>query len=193
MPDFLGPAPVFPKAVLPEPMVLPPRITLPIPSAPLPSYQPLVLPSAEQIRQQRSEKEAAEEQQESEAKEAKPQQQTPPQSLDQAPDIPLEVALPEPPEEVTEITIPGTSISFPAPAPEVMSAAVMTAGAASVASIAGASMFRQLVKALKPAMTTALKKIQAARAAQTGALGESDAKLRWRQRARRRPIRDGRV
>lgn len=184
MPDFLGEPPILPTLVLPEVMPLPPRMTLPVPSAPLPSYQPLVLPGAGQLPQESSQEESAEEKSESKEKEAKSPPPAPKQLPAQSPNIPLEVALPEPPEEVTEITIPGTDISFPAPSAEVMTAAVTTAAAASVASIAGASIFRQLVKALKPGMKMAIKKIQAARAVQTDHPVESDARLRWRQRGR---------
>ena len=65
--------PIIPYAKLPRAMELPPRMTLPIPSAPLPSYQPLVLPSAEQLQEMlASEEEPQESQQEKEKAKGRP-------------------------------------------------------------------------------------------------------------------------
>ena len=175
--------PIIPYAKLPLAMELPPRTALPLPSAPLPSYQPLVLPSASQLRKALAEQNEAEKKEEAKKTSAPPRQlpsppvQIPPTTID----IPAQV------EEVAEITLPGTEVSVPVPSAEVVTTAAVTAGVAALASVgatmAAGPMFQRLVKALKPVMKTALKKIATARHLPPV---ESEAKLRWRQRVRTR-------
>ena len=85
--------------------------------------------------------------------------------------------------ETTTINVPFIDTPLPVPKPEILSTAVFTAGAASVASVAGTlaagAVLKRLTKVLKPAMTTVLKKIAKVRGKNPA---ESDAKLRWRRR-----------
>ena len=193
----MGEPPIIPAIRLPEPVVLPPvpqRMTLPVPSAPLPSYQPLVLPSAEQIRQMQAEEEAAEKEEDSKPQVQKPQPQIPIQVPLPAISIPEETSSVQ---ETTKITLPGTSIKLTVPKEEVLTTAAATAGVAAVASVAATMaagpVVQRLTKVLKPVMKTAVKKLAAIKVVRSANLVESDAKLRWRQRVRRRQIRDGQV
>ena len=179
----MGEPPIIPYAKLPPAMELPPRMTLPLPSGPIPSYQPLVLPSASQIRKARAEQNEAEKR-EAEAKRVEQPRPvpTPPVQIPQLPiDVPAQI------EEVAEITVPGTDISVPVPSAEVVTTAAVTAGVAALASVgatmAAGPMFQRIVKILKPVMKTALKKIAVVRNLPPA---ESEAKLRWRQHARTR-------
>ena len=83
------------------------------------------------------------------------------------------------------------------PKEEVLTTAAATAGVAAVASVAATMaagpVVQRLTKVLKPVMKTAVKKLAAIKVVRSVNLVESDAKLRWRQRARRRQIRDGQV
>ena len=69
--------------------------------------------------------------------------------------------------ETTTINVPFIDTPLPVPKPEILSTAVFTAGAASVASVAGTlaagALLKRLTKVLKPVMTTALKKVAKAR------------------------------
>ena len=193
----MGEPPIIPAIRLPEPVALPPvpqRMTLPVPSAPLPSYQPLVLPSAEQIRQMQAEEEAAEKEEDSKPQVQKPQPQIPIQVPLPAISIPEETSSVQ---ETTKITLPGTSIKLTVPKEEVLTTAAATAGVAAVASVAATMaagpVVQRLTKVLKPVMKTAVKKLAAIKVVRSANLVESDAKLRWRQRVRRRQIRDGQV
>ena len=167
---------VPPTLNLPTAPALPPRMTLQVPSAEVPSYRPLVMPSAAQMRQMAAEEQAAQEQKKESEKETRDQPQAPVKTT-------LE---PAPINEITTFTLPGTSIDVPVPRAEIVSTAVITAGASSVAAVAGTlaagQIFRYLQKILKPVMKTALKRLATARG-KTPA--ESDAKQKWRQHARK--------
>jgi hypothetical protein len=180
---FMGEPPIIPYAKLPPAMELPPRMTLPIPSAPIPSYQPLVLPSASQIRKARAEQNEAQKREEQEKKVA-PQRPAPVPQV-QIPAV--KVDTPTQQEEVTEINVPVLNVSVPVPSAEIVTTAAITAGTAALASVgatmAAGPMFQRIVKILKPAMKTALKKIAVVRKMRPV---ESEAKLRWRQHARTR-------
>lgn len=193
----MGEPPIIPAIKLPEPVVLPlvpQRMTLPVPSAPLPSYQPLVLPSAEQIRQMQAAEEDAEKEEESKPQAEKPQPQTQMQVPLPAISIPEETSSIQ---ETTKVTLPGTSIKLTVPKEEVLTTAAATAGVAALASVAATMaagpLVQRLTKVLKPVMKTAVKKLAALKVVRSVNLVESDAKLRWRQRVRRRQIRDGQV
>lgn len=186
----MGEPPIIPYAKLPQAIELPPRMTLPLPSAPIPSYQPLVLPSAAQIRKARAEQSEAQTQEGQETRQAQPPQlPSPPVQIP-----PVIVDIPAQVQEIAEITLPGTEVSVPVPSAEVVTTAAVTAGVAALASVgatmAAGPMFQRLVKVLKPVMKTALKKIAAARHLPPA---ESEAKLRWRRRARTRHIASSRV
>lgn len=188
----MGEPPIIPYAKLPEPMALPPRMTLPVPTAPLPSYQPLVLPSAEQIRQMRADEETSQQDREQKPKESKrqPQPQVPvPLPKINIPDKSSQI------KETTKVTLPGTNVKITVPKAEVLTTAAVSAGVAAMASVAATMaagpVLQNLQKVLKPAMKKALKKLATARSVQTANLYESDAKIRWRQRVRRRQIKDG--
>jgi hypothetical protein len=193
----MGEPPIIPSTKLPEPVILPPvpqRMTLPVPSAPIPSYQPLVLPSAEQIRQMRAAEEDVEKEKDSERPAQKYQQQNPIQVPLPAINIPEETPQAQ---ETTKVTLPGTSIKLTVPKEEVLTTAAATAGVAALASVAATMaagpLVQRLTKILKPVMKTALKKLAAVKAVQSMNLSESDAKLRWRRRARKRHTKDGQV
>ena len=186
--------PIIPYAKLPRAIELPPRMTLPIPSAPLPSYQPLVLPSAEQLQEMlASEEEPQESQQEKEK--AKPPQRPSPIQVELK-KIPIEEEVPQI-EETTVVTLPGTNVEVTVPRAEVLTTAAVSAGVAALASV-GATMaagpvLQNLQKALKPVMKMALKKLAAIRGVQSVSLSESDAKRRWRQRVHIRRRAGGQV
>lgn len=193
----MGEPPIIPSTKLPEPVILPPapqRMTLPVPSAPIPSYQPLVLPSAEQIRQMRAAEEDDEKEEDSKRSAQKHQQQGPVQVPLPAINIPEEIPQAQ---ETTKVTLPGTSIKLTVPKEEVLTTAAATAGVAALASVAATMaagpLVQRLTKILKPVMKTALKKLAAVKVVKSMNLSESDAKLRWRRRARRRHAKDGRV
>ena len=121
----MGEPPIIPFTRLPEPLALPPRMTLPVPSAPMPSYQPLVLPSAEQIRQMQAAEEDAEKEEGSKPQAEKHQPQTQVQVPLPAISIPEETSSIR---ETTKVTLPGTSIKLPVPKEEVLTTAAATAG-----------------------------------------------------------------
>ena len=157
----MGEAPLLPQIKLPGPVSLPPRIELRAPSFYVPKYRPVVLPSARQMKEARIK--AAEQQraEQAEGNKAKP------------------VQVPAIPQETTTIEVPFIDTPIPVPRPEILSTAVFTAGAASVASVAGTlaagALLKRLIKVLKPVLTAVLKKRGKNPA-------ESDAKLRWRRR-----------
>ena len=170
IPSFLPPALNLPTAP-----ALPPRMRLQVPSAEVPSYRPLVMPSAAQMRQMAVDEEKRREKESKKSEADKPQSQSPP----------LTTELSAPPNEITTFTLPGTSIDLPVPRAEIVSTAVITAGASSVAAVAGTlaagQIFRYLQKILKPLMKTALKRLAIARG-KTPA--ESDARENWRRYGR---------
>lgn len=193
----MGEPPIIPLINLPEPVVLPPvpeRMTLPVPSAEMPSYRRLVLPSAEQIRQAQAAEVDEREQEESRPREEKPQQEFRPPLQLPVVNIP-EVSSQQ--EETTKVTLPGTAIKLTVPKEEVLTTAAATAGIAALASVAATMaagpLLQRLIKILKPVMKTALKKLVAIKVVRLANLSESDARRRWRQRVRRRQIKDGRV
>ena len=61
------------------------------------------------------------------------------------------------PQETTTIEVPFIDTPIPVPRPEILSTAVFTAGAASVASVAGTlaagALLKRLIKVLKPVLT----------------------------------------
>ena len=190
----MGEPPIIPFTRLPEPLVLPPRMTLPVPSAPMPSYQPMVLPSAEQVRQMQTSEEDEPKEEESKPKEPKPQPQM--QVPVQIPAVHIPEVVSQP-EETTKVTLPGTDIQITVPKEEVLTTAAATAGVAALASVAATMaagpLVQRLTKVLKPVMKTALKKLAAAKGVQSASLSESDAKRRWRQRVRIRRTTGGQV
>lgn len=190
----MGEPPIIPTVKLPEVMPLPPRMTLPVPSAEMPQYQPLVLPSAEQVREMRAAQEDSEQSQERK-KTAEPLPQPRPASLSlPAINIPEEISQVQ---ETTKVTLPGTTIQLTVPKEEVLTTAAATAGVAALASVgatmAAGPLVQRLTKVLKPVMKAALKKLAAIKGVQSVNRYESDARLRWRQRARRRHVKDGQV
>ena len=168
--------PVLPYIRLPEPVRLPPRMVLLEPKADPPQYRPVILPSAKQIQEMRA-RQAAEEEKSSEALK-KP---APAQNPTLVPPTPAQ------PTEITTFTLPGTSIDVPVPRAEIVSTAVITAGASSVAAVAGTlvagQVLQYLQKVLKPAMTQGLKRLAKL---QGKTPAESAARQKWRQHQRRR-------
>jgi hypothetical protein len=191
----MGEPPIIPSVRLPEAVPLPPRMTLPVPSAEMPRYQPLVLPSAEQVRQMQ----ASEEEDDSEEKGSKPKEPEPQQQMKTPVQLPA-VNIPEvvsQPEETTKVTLPGTDIQLTVPKEEVLTTAAATAGVAALASVAATMaagpLVQRLTKILKPVMKTALKKLATVKGVQSATLYESDARRRWRQRVRTRRTMGDRV
>lgn len=171
-PSFLPPALKLPTA--PE---LPPRMSLQVPTAEVPSYRPLVMPSAAQMRQM-----AADETDQEKKEQSKKEQSAPPQ-------VPVQTQIELAPlDEITTFTLPGTSIDLPVPRAEIVSTAVITAGASSVAAVAGTlaagQVLQYLQKALKPLMTRVLKNLARSQG-RSEILVESDARQKWRQRGRK--------
>ena len=170
-PSFLPPALNLPTAP-----ALPPRMTLQVPSAEVPSYRPLVMPSAAQMRQMAADEKKRQEKESKEQEAKKPQSESPP----------LTTELPAPANEITTFTLPGTSIDLPVPRAEIVSTAVITAGASSVAAVAGTlaagQLLQYLQKALKPVMTKGLRSLAKLRGKPPA---ESDAKQKWRRRGRK--------
>lgn len=161
----MGEAPLLPQIKLPGPVSLPPRIELRAPSFYVPKYRPVVLPSARQMKEAKIK--AAEQ------REAEQSDNTKTKAAKQ----------PSIPQETTTIDIPFIDTPIPVPRPEILSTAVFTAGAASVASVAGTlaagALLKRLIKVLKPVLTAVLKKVAKARGKSPA---ESDARLRWRRR-----------
>ena len=170
-PSFLPPALNLPIAP-----ALPPRMRLQVPSAEVPSYRPLVMPSAAQMRQMAADEKKRQEEESKEPEAKKPQSASPP----------LTTELPAPTNEITTFTLPGTSIDVPVPRAEIVSTAVITAGASSVAAVAGTlaagQLLQYLQKALKPVMTKGLRSLAKLRGKPPA---ESDAKQKWRRRGRK--------
>ena len=168
--------PVLPYIRLPEPVRLPPRMVLLEPKADPPQYRPVILPSAKQIQEMRA-RQAAEEEKSSEASKKPAVAQNPT----------LVPPTPAQPNEITTFTLPGTSIDVPVPRAEIVSTAVITAGASSVAAVAGTlaagQILQYLQKALKPVMTKGLKSLAKLRGKPPA---ESDAKQKWRRYGRTR-------
>ncbi len=150
---------------------------LQVPSAEVPSYRPLVMPSAAQMRQMAADEKKRQEEESKEPEAKKPQSPSPP----------LTTELVAPPNEITTFTLPGTSIDVPVPRAEIVSTAVITAGASSVAAVAGTlaagQILQYLQKVLKPLMTKGLKSLAKL---QGKPLSESDAKQKWRRYGRTR-------
>ena len=127
---------------------------LPMLELAIPRGEGLILPSAKQMRQQiQAEQEELNEQKQETLQRLKPKK---PQGIQQAPDGPQF-------KEVTEFTVPGTDISIPVPRQEILSTAIVTAGASSVAAVAGtlvaSTLLKRLVQLLKPAMKTGMKRL----------------------------------
>ena len=143
--------PVWGIPTNPELGVEPPLPTLELS---IPRGRGLILPSAKQMRQQiQEEQEELDEQKQETLQRLKPKK---PQGIPKAPDVPQF-------KEVTEITLPGTDISIPVPRKEILSTAIVTAGASSVAAVAGtlvaSTLLKRLVQLLKPAMKTGMKRL----------------------------------
>lgn len=133
------------------------------------------MPSAAQMRQMAADEKKRREE-ESKAREAKkPQSQSPP----------LTTELVAPPNEITTFTLPGTSIDVPVPRAEIVSTAVITAGASSVAAVAGTlaagQILQYLQKVLKPVMTKGLRRLAKLRGKPPA---ESVARQKWRRYGR---------
>lgn len=170
-PSFLPPALKLPTAP-----ALPPRMTLRVPSAEVPSYRPLVIPSAAQMRQVEADGNSPQESKEERGQEPAKQKPSPPRTK----------TVIAPNSEITTITLPGTSMEIPVPRAEIVSTAVVTAGASSVAAVAGTlaagQILQYLQKVLKPVMTKGLKSLAKLRGKSPA---ESDAKQKWRRHVRK--------
>jgi len=130
--------PIFPSInlpgqVIPEPPNMP-RAVLEIPRAEAPSYVPMLAPPSELRPPVGVPKEGEEE-----AKEEKE---------------------PPPPPEIQTITIPWIDHELPVPKEEIVVAAGMTAAVSVVATLTATSLFKQVVKILKPVIMQVVKRIQ---------------------------------
>lgn len=170
----MGEPPLLPSIKLPEPVALPPRMELLAPSFYVPQYKPVILPSARQMKEAKMRAKEKEEAQQRKTNKSQPEIK----------------GLPE----TTTINVPFIDTPLPVPKPEILSTAVFTAGAASVASVAGTlaagALVKRLTKVLKPVMTTTLKKVAKVRGKTPV---ESDARLRWRRRGYTRHSKQSRV
>ena len=164
-----------------EPLVIPsfqapkpPDLTAPVlelPSAQIPSYAPLVIPPAAkagdtQPLQVQTPAKPAEPERETQqnlrqlVKEALRQAQAAPSvqrvgSSVQAPPVALPI-----PAEVTQFSVPGTSLTIPVPKAEILSAAATTSVISVGATLAATSMFKRLVQIFKPTFKALATKMQ---------------------------------
>lgn len=162
--------PKIPVIRLPNVNELPPELELPQLNIEYPSIAapPPVLPSAAQMRQDVT-KELAEAQVEREEEEEKEREEEKQRSQEaqsqQKNGQPINRLTTEKPvfKEVTEITIPGTDIEIPVPRGEILSTAIVTAGASSVAAVAGtlvaSALLKRLVPLLKPVIKIGVKRL----------------------------------
>ncbi len=120
--------PVVPAWGIPENPQIGVELPLPTLELTMPRGRGLILPSAKQMRQQIQ----AEQKELDESKEETLQQIAP----RKRPNIPKPQNV-STFKEITEITLPGTDIKIPVPRKEILSTAVFTAGASSVAAVAG--------------------------------------------------------
>ncbi len=124
----------LPDQIIPEPPILP-QVILEIPRAEAPSYIPMVAPPSELRPPVGVPKEGEEE-----VKEEKNE--------------------PPPPPEIQTITIPWIDHELPVPKEEIVVAAGMTAAVSVVATLTATSLFKQVVKILKPVFMQVVKRIQ---------------------------------
>ena len=156
---------------LPPPVSLPPALDIPRQPLALPQFEPpkwepipIYRDQIPSLNTNTSKDNQEEEEQEGEAQ-AEPKPETKPEAVPPPP-------LPAIPEmaQVNRITIPIIEMEVPLPKPEIVSIAVTTAGVAAVASVGGTlaatSMFKQLMKILKPVMKTIVKKLMKVRGKQ---------------------------
>tara|TARA_B100000085_G_C18379257_1_gene445669 strand:- start:32 stop:577 length:546 start_codon:yes stop_codon:yes gene_type:complete len=146
--------PVLPVWGVPANPELGVEVSLPTLELSIPRGRGLILPSAKQMRQQiQAEQEELDEQKQETLQRLKPKK---PQGIQQVPDVPQF-------KEVTEFTLPGTDISIPVPRKEILSTAIVTAGASSVAAVAGtlvaSTLLKRLVQLLKPVMKIGMKRL----------------------------------
>jgi len=132
--------PIFPSInlpgqVIPEPPNMP-QAVLEIPRAEAPSYVPMLAPPSELRPPVGVPKEGEEEAKEEEKNE------------------------PPPPPEIQTITIPWIDHELPVPKEEIVVAAGMTAAVSVVATLTATSLFKQVVKILKPVFMQVVKRIQ---------------------------------
>jgi len=123
----------LPNQIIPEPPNMP-QAVLEIPRAEAPSYVPMLAPP-ELLRPPVGVPKEGEE----EAKEEKE---------------------PPPPPEIQTITIPWIDHELPVPKEEIVVAAGMTAAVSVVATLTATSLFKQVVKILKPVIMQVVKRIQ---------------------------------
>ena len=146
--------PVLPSWGIPKNPELGVEVPLPTLELKVPQDQDLILPSAKQMRQQiQAEQEELDDEIEQTSRQIR--QATP----QRKPQIPVGAQF----KEVTEFTLPGTDITLPVPRKEILSTAIVTAGASSVAAVAGtlvaSTLLKRLVKLLKPVMKTGMKRL----------------------------------
>ena len=146
--------PMVPAWGIPENPAFPAEVPLPALDLDLPQGPGLVLPSAKQMREQIQ----VEQEELDEKKQETLQRLTPkkPQGTPAPQNVPQF-------KEVTEFTLPGTDISIPVPRQEILSTAVVTAGASSVAAVAGtllaSTVLKRLVQLLKPVLKIGMKRL----------------------------------
>ena len=125
----------FPSLNLPEAPTMPVP-TLEIPTPQIPRYKPLVVPPSD-LRAPPGVKGGV-------------NSDPPPPSI--------EPTIPKLPNEVREITIPGTDIEVPVPSPAVLTAAATTAVVSVAAGMVATVAFKRLVDILKPIISKLLKR-----------------------------------
>ena len=121
----------LPNQILPEPPNMP-RAILEIPRAEAPSYVPMLAP---------------------------PSELRPPVGVAEEGEV-KEEKEPPPPPEIQTITIPWIDHELPVPKEEIVVAAGMTAAVSVVATLTATSLFKQVVKILKPVFMQVVKRIQ---------------------------------
>ena len=172
------PIPSLPAWGIPKIPESPAEVPLPALNLELPRGRGLVLPSAKQMRQQiQAEQEELDEQKQETLQRLTPKK---PQGIQVPQNVPQF-------KEVTEFTLPGTDITIPVPRQEILSTAVVTAGASSVAAVAGtllaSTLLKRLVQLLKPVLKIGMKRLAKLR-------GRPAPETFGRQRLRRRRNRE---
>jgi hypothetical protein len=89
-------------------------------------------------------------------------------------------------EEVVEIRVPGTDIELPMPAPEIMTAAATTSVISVGATLGATSLFKKLVKVMKPALKNLVRKLTPHKALQEETWGRRRLKERYLRKQQQR-------
>ena len=131
----------MPEVAIPEPVRIPVPI-LEIPRADVPSYVPLVVPPSD-LRPPPG------------VKGPKKEEKPAPEPA-KAPSVP---PIPQMPQEINTVTVPGTDFTIPVPSNEILVTAVSTATVSVAATLTATAIFKHVVSIAKPIIKTAWSKL----------------------------------